>query len=397
VQPRDVIAVSSEICPQQRMISVDIADYFLMCQPVEGVRVIQSGDRRESMEVFMRRLENDLTPWHPTVVLTSYGVGNGREGKQGGGYTRYQPLYEGQMIDGLKKIGVRTIVVGSSACADSYYFHNNPAEAGPWNANLADFRDLDHQLADKAGVLFADIFGAMMAAMPKAKALYGDQYHFAANDSWEIFPTANGQLVMAYALLKALGCDGNIGAITVDLAANTAQGTPGQKILSAQNGVVEVESTRYPFCFQGDPKNFNATSGIIQCFPFNDELNRYLLVVHGLKTARAKVTWGKESREFAAADLEKGVNLADAFAAHTPFDGQFFKVESAVWAQQQPHLLYMQSYFHNIADFKQMAPRQTAAVDSLATAIIAQDQSQAAAAAALVVPIRHTLKIEALP
>ena len=51
--------------------------------------------------------------------------------------------------------------------------------------------------------------------------------------------------------LKALGCDGAIGTITVDLAGGTATGGDGQKILSCQNGSVDIESTRYPFCLTG--------------------------------------------------------------------------------------------------------------------------------------------------
>ncbi len=41
----------------------------------------------------------------------------------------------------------------------------------------------------------------------------------------------NGHLVMAYAYLKGLGCDGNIGTITVDLDAKKAEATDGHKIV----------------------------------------------------------------------------------------------------------------------------------------------------------------------
>ena len=99
---------------------------------------------------------------------------------------------------------------------------------------------------------------------------------------------------MAYAFLKALGCDGDIGTITVDLAANKAEATDGHKVLSATDGTVEVESSRYPFCFYRRPASPSATSGIIEFFPFNEDLNRFKLVVTGLPAGtKAKVTWGK--------------------------------------------------------------------------------------------------------
>ncbi len=396
IQPDDVIAVCAETPPQQKMLAVDIADYFLMCQPVKGVRVVNAGIHRESVENFMKRLKNDLAPLRPTVVLTCYGSGNGRENAQSRALSYYQPTYLTQAIEGVKALGVRTIVVGSSCCADSFYFHNNPADAATWNQNLAAFRDSDRQTAEKTGVLFADVYGAMMDVMPKAKAAFGEKYSFALTDAWDRFPGPNAQLVMAYAFLKTLGCDGAVGAITVDLASNQAEATTGHKIISIKDGAVEVESVRYPFCFSGKPDSHEATSGIIQFSPFNEELNRYLLIVKGLKTQKAKVTWGTESREFTAAELAKGVNLAAAFAAHTPFDAQFAKVEAAVWTRQEPEKLFMESYYHNIEDLKKMAPDRTANIEQLGAAIVAQERERNEAAAALVVPIRHTLKIEGI-
>ena len=38
-----------------------------------------------------------------------------------------------------------------------------------------------------------------------------------------VHPAANGHLIMAYAFLKGLGCDGNVGTITLDLAGNHAR------------------------------------------------------------------------------------------------------------------------------------------------------------------------------
>ena len=59
-----------------------------------------------------------------------------------------------------------------------------------------------------------------------------------------VHPRLNGHLVMAYAFLKALGCDGNIGTITVQGDLNQATGSPGQQIVSCQGGTVTV--TEHP-------------------------------------------------------------------------------------------------------------------------------------------------------
>src|SRR5436309_11296314 len=112
---------------------------------------------------------------------------------------------------------------------------------------------------------------------------------------------------MAYAFLKALGCDGEIGTITVDLAGNKATGSAGHEIKSVENGVVTIESSRYPFCFSGDPKSPDGTRSIIAFFPFNDDLNRFKLVVTGARSDQYKVTWGESSKEFSATELGKGI------------------------------------------------------------------------------------------
>lgn len=397
VQPHDLLAVCTDCRSQPGMASVAIADYFLMCRPVEGVRVYDASKARDSVEEFMKRLDTDLKPLQPNVVLLSHGTGEKVTAEYTRSLTYYHPTYLANSIAGLKKLGVRTIVVGSSGVVDSHYFSNNPSDAAARNNGLAQFRDSDQRTAATTGVLFADIYSPMFATMGKAKALYGVTYHFGSNENWDQYPVANGQLVMAGALLKALGCDGAIGTITVDLAANTAVGSPGHKIMAARGGVVEVESTRYPFCFFGDPAQPESTSGVAALCPFNEDLNRYLLIVKGLSTKQARITWGTVTRELEVSDLARGVNLAAVFAAHTPFDTQFAKVEAAVWAQQQPENAYNEMYFHCVDDLKLMAPTRTAAVDKLGAAILEQDKARSRAAAALVIPVRHTLTIEAIP
>ncbi len=395
VQPRDVIAVCDDSFPGPRQSAIDVADYLLMCQGMPEVRVLQLGWNREPIEMFMKRAANDLGPFHPTIVITSIGTNDAQVDQIAPGALGFHTKYRAQTIDSLKAIGVRAVVLASTGCFDSSTLPDGADKAATWNKNLGNLRDADQQVATTTGAIFSDPFQVMFDAMAKAKAEYGDKYTFNPRDG--IHQAGNGQLIKAYAFLKALGCDGGIGTITVDLAANTAEGTPGQKILSFHDDSVEVESTRYPFCFQGVPDKPDSTTGVIRFFPFNDDLNRYLLVVKGLRGTQAKVTWGTESRTFPAADLTQGINLASAFAGHTPFDAPFAKVEAALWGQQEPQVAYLQSFFHNFSDYQLMIPEQTSLLDQLGAAIIEQDKSRAAEAAALVVPVHHTLAIEDLP
>src|SRR5262249_7606071 len=160
---------------------------------------------------------------------------------------------------------------------------------------------------------------------------FGAKYHVAGGDG--VHPAANGHLVMAYAFLKALGFDGNIGTITVDLGSGKAEGTEGHNVVSASGGEVVVESRRYPFCFYGDNGNDpNSTRPILQFVPFNQDLNRFTLIVKGA-SGPVKVTWGERSKQFEAEQLAKGINLAAEFLDN-PFSIPFASVNKEVQAQQ---------------------------------------------------------------
>ncbi len=66
---------------------------------------------------------------------------------------------------------------------------------------------------------------------------------------------------------------------------------------------------------------------------FSQELNRLVLIVKGGTAAKFKITWGRHSRTYSAAELAAGVNLAADFPDN-PFAESFNKVDRAVAAKQ---------------------------------------------------------------
>ena len=393
MQPHDFLAICGDSITEQKIYSVDMEDYLLMCQPTSGQRMTQFGWGGETATGLFMRLNTDVFPFKPTVATTCYGMNDGHYTAVTDAITSAYRSSQQSIIDAMKKNGVRVIILGSPKCVDSTAFKRPTTTPEVYNKTLGALADIDKELASKDGLIYADVFGTTTAAMEKAKAKLGPDYVFAGGDG--VHPGPNGHLVMAYAFLKALGCDGAIGTITVDLAGGTATGTDGHKILSCQNGEVKIESTRYPYCFTGDfdKPDPNTTANITKFFPFNEDLNRYLLVVNGLKTPNAKVTWGKVTKEFSAADLQKGVNLAAAFA-NNPFSDAFAKVNAAVAAQQAFETLLVKQYLHIVDPLKKAMPDQTAAFDSITTAGMAKDASLFQAAEAAVVPVQYTIKIE---
>ena len=285
LQPGDYVAVIGDSITEQQLYSLYIEDYLLMCQPARDLRVTQFGWGGETAPGFANRMANDMLRFGATAATTCFGMNDGRYAPMspatGEAYLKGQK----SIVRQLKEAGVRFIVVGSAGCVDADTFSNHNAErAKMYNETLSAMRDIARQVAEEEGVAFANVLDPMIDVMTKAKAKYGHDYHLAGGDG--VHPDRNGHLVMAYAFLKALGCDGNIGSITVDLNQNKAEASDGHKVLSCDRGVVEIESSRYPFCFYGDPAQTGSTRGVIEFLPFNEQLNRLTLVVQGGTAAR---------------------------------------------------------------------------------------------------------------
>ena len=134
----------------------------------------------------------------------------------------------------------------------------------------------------------------MFDAMTKAQAALGKEYDVCGRDGFH--PGNNGQLLMAYAFLKGLGLDGKIGEVNVDLK-GTSSTTSGHKVLGGSAGAIELESARWPFCFQGDEKSSSGTRSILPFTSFNSDLNRFVLKVNGLDTTHATVKWGNAEKK----------------------------------------------------------------------------------------------------
>ena len=390
LQPNDLVAVTGDSITEQKRYSVLIEDYLLMCQPATGLNALQLGSGGAGAYVGGMRAPFNLAPFHPQVATMLYGMNDGQ----------YQALNEPMAagfrkgttdsIEAYKTAGVRTILVSSPTCI---CVKGQTADQVMYNHTLAAFGDMAKKIAADENVAFTDTHGIMAAVI--AKGVAADPNYNLGPDG--VHQEWAGHLIMAYAMLKGLGCDGAIGTITVDLAAHTVTGTPGQKIVSQDDGTIQVESTRYPFCFSGDPKDSQSTVNVINYLPFNQDLNRYMLVVKGVTGSKAKVTWGSASKQFTADELAKGVNLAAAFAGDNPFSAAFAKVNDAVVAQQTDETGLTKYWLGGMKDLVSSLPSQGPVLDQITQVGIKERNRLAQAAAAAVVPVDHTIKIESEP
>ena len=388
----DRVAITGDSITEQKLYSKYMEAYLLACVPQLELRMMQLGWGGERAPGFQARMENDLIPWKPDVVTTCYGMNDGS-------YTTYTEAigdtYDKAMraiVTRLKEAGA-TVVVGSPGVVDSDRFRS---KVGPviYNQNLSFLGALSERIAEEEGMPFANVHGAMMQAMERAKALFGGAYHVGGGDG--VHPSPNGQLVMAYAFLREMGLDGHIGTITVNWDGE-ASATDGHKVISTERSsprAVQVESARYPFCFFGEEKDPGGTLSILPFISFQKELNRFLLKVQGLPSQKAKVRWGNGAKEFSREELSQGVNLAAAFLDN-PFREAFQGVLTAV-AEKQNYETHMIkgciTQFRNYArDFE--PEKLEPVLEKLRGLYFARQAELDAAARAAVQPVRHLVTI----
>ena len=387
------VAVIGDSITEQKLYSKFIETYLLACTGRTDIKCFQFGWGGETASGFKLREENDLSAFHPTVATFCYGMNDGA-------YVPYAEAigknYEANMRAVLLKareVGVTSIVAGTPGAVDTKYFLKaSGTTPDQYNDNLAHLGAIDKKLADEFHTGFADVHGEMIEAMTKAKAALGAEYDVCGRDG--VHPGPNGHLLMAAAYLKGLGLDGNIGEITLDMKGQSTA-SEGHRA-SGSNGVAEIESTTWPFCFDGDAKT--GTRSILPFCKFNDELNRLTLRVKNLDAAAAKVTWGTESKEFTKEQLTKGINLAAEFTK-TPFDGAFAAFMNAVAAKQGYETSMIKGMITNFRNFTAEVKDDAefaSALETLKKKMLAKQEKLDAAARALLVPVKHTISVEPL-
>lgn len=386
------VAVIGDSITEQKIYSKYIETYLLACTGRSDINVFQFGWSGERAGGFAARLENDLAIFNPNVATTCYGMNDGS-------YRPYAPEvgaeYEKNMrlvIDGLKKVGVQVMAIGSPGGVDPDYFKKNVTGAD-YNDNLAHLRDIAKKLAEENKQPFANVHDTMMSALEKSKAALGKEYGPFGGDGFH--PAPAGQLLMAQAFLKALGFDGDIGRITIDVKGATTASS-GHAVKGGQLGSVILESTKWPFVFDADPNSAGSNRSILPFTSFNQDLNRLTLKVLSLSTAKAKVTWGSQSKEFSREQLEAGVNLAAEFTK-TPFDEAFAGLSNAITLKEAFETTLIKSlvtHMRVIAAEAAEEPKVAAALVKLKKKLADEHAKLDANVRKFVKPVTHTITVE---
>jgi len=268
------------------------------------------------------------------------------------------------------------------------------------NLNLCNIRNIGLEIAREEKVRFADVFWPMLTAGFEAQQRYGTNYAIPGKDG--VHPDWAGHTVIAYAFLKSLGLNGSIGTLLVDLGKNKMRTSAGHELISTGQGSFTLKSTRYPFCpcLEGDKAaarypvcgkdnldQDNSIQSAMTLIPFNQELNRFMLVARKGKAQNYEVNWGGQSKTFSAEQLEHGINLAAEFPCN-PFCDSFAKVDAAVAAKQAYETKQIKQLFRN--------PEAKANMEEVVAQTEREREPLAQAIQAEFVPVQHTVTITPL-
>ena len=393
LKKNDLVAIVGDSITEQKIYSKFIEAYLLATRPDLELRTIQLGWGGERAPGFVARMENDLMSFNPNVVTLCYGMNDGSYGPYNDNIGKIYETNMRKIVERLKKANA-AVIVGTPGVVDTKTWRK-PDLANVYNQNLGKLGEIDAKIAKDYSERFADLHTTMLDVMKKAKAAYGEGYHVAGTDG--VHPSTNGHLVMAYAFLKAMGFDGNIGNITVAWNGK-AEASEGHKLVSFKDGKAVVESSRYPFCFQGpqDKSPYNAR-GILPFLPFNQDLNRFTLVVTGLSEAKAEVKWGKNKKVFTKEQLEMGINLADEFQDGNPFCANFNKLMSEIGKKQSFETGFIKKLLNPkpfaCAELKDDKEANDA-INSLDKKLREKEVAYQKTVAATVVPVKHEIEIK---
>jgi lysophospholipase L1-like esterase len=382
----DRLAIVGDSITEQRMYSLLLESYLTACMPELEITARQYGWSGEKTDGFLKRMDSDCLRFNPSIVTLCYGMND----------TRYRPfdVTNGQwfadhytaIVRKLKQAGAR-VVVGSPGCSGKLatWVSSRVGTLEEHNQHLCALRDIGIGVAEREQVAFADIFWPMYQAHIHAPARYpGDgsqRYELVGRDG--IHPDWAGHAIMAYAFLRAMGLNGDLGTIAVDLSQQTAMASDGHQIDSFVDGRVVVTSSRYPFCAPGPADRDDSVRSGMTLVPFDQELNRLTFKVSGLQ-GLATITWGDISKTYSSAQLAAGINLAAEFTDN-PFCKAFAGVEAAVAVKQEFETRQVKSIFHG--------PQGRDDLERAVADTEQQRQPLADAVRAAVRPVTHVIKI----
>ncbi|MGB7328028.1 MAG: SGNH/GDSL hydrolase family protein, partial [Rubripirellula sp.] len=194
----DRLAILGDSITEQKRYSRMIETYLTVCYPHLEIETRQFGWSGEKTDGMLRRLDQDVLRFSPTVATLSYGMNDARYRPFDWVNGRWYQDHYTAIVRKLKAADV-DVVVGSPGCSGKIakWVDAKNGTLEEHNLNLCTLRDICIDIASSENVRFADVFWPMFKAQVLAGKQYGqpgNPYEVAGADG--IHPGWAGHVIM---------------------------------------------------------------------------------------------------------------------------------------------------------------------------------------------------------
>lgn len=312
-----------------------IENYTLLRFPARQVRFYNVGWGGDTAAGGAARLQRDVFPRQPTVLIVAYGMNDIGWGLRADEQHKQQYLAAIRaIIRDCQQRQVRVFVCSAAITAEE------PEKAE--NGFLQRMCDEGLALARELGEGAIDVQRAMREVQRRVlrenQRIEDSARHTRLHAADGVHLNDLGQLAMAVAILKGLGAPSEVSAVEIDAAAERvvqATGCEVTELRAADNG---LEFTRLD---AGLPINFGLFGALnFRFVPVHNELNRYLLTVRNLPAGRYELTADKRGiATYTSEQLARGVNISsattNAWQPGGPWDAQATSLRSLTEARSR--------------------------------------------------------------
>lgn len=317
LKDNDRVVFYGDSITEQRQYTTYIESYCLTRFPKKNLTFVHSGWGGDRVTgggggPIDLRLQRDVLPYKPTVVTICLGMNDGSyKAFDQNIFNTYVKGYR-HIIETLQKElpGVRLTLITASAYDD---VTKTPGFAGGYNSTLVAYGEAVRELGHEYNIPVADTNAPLVAALSRANTVNPAVASKILPD--RVHPQHGGHLVMAAALLKAWNAPATVAEVEINAQSGQVTRAENTRISNLSTGgdtlAFMEQDGALPWPLDRDPERDADTQLALGVTDIEQDLNRYMLKVTGLKSTRYQMTVdGKALGFFAASDLENGIDLA---------------------------------------------------------------------------------------
>ncbi|WP_422929393.1 GDSL-type esterase/lipase family protein [Singulisphaera sp. PoT] len=310
IKDNDTVVFFGDSITAARTYGKIIENYTLLRFPDRKVRFINSGWGGDTAERGLKRLEADVFAHGATVLIVAFGINDIGWG------TKADAEHEALFLDSTRSIieackarGVRVYICSAAVTA------TDPDQSEKGFLQL--MCDKAMAMSREMGERSIDVQRTMRNIQRQVRSVADQTREVKDKPSLHMHDGVHlndlGQLAMAFAILKGLGAPADVSSVTVDATRQEVVASQGCRVSNVKSGARILEFDRLD---EGLPINFG-TFGALQFrfIPVPEQLNRYMLTVHGLPEGRYEIKVDdRPLGTYPTDQLEAGVNIASATA-----------------------------------------------------------------------------------